>query len=89
MADPAERRIGGLRVRSDRGLCVGFAECIEAAPGAFALDAENVVVFVAPENASRAELLSACEACPVDALTVWDETGAQLVPRPTAGPATK
>ncbi len=80
MADSAERQVGGLRIRIDRGLCVGFADCIEAAPEAFRLDEEGVVVFEQPEQVVRERLLAACEACPVDALTVWDETGAQVVP---------
>jgi len=82
-ADEAqERNVAGLRIRIDRGLCVGFADCIEAAPQAFALDAEGVVVFTAPETVARETLLLACDACPVDALTAWDEAGAQLAPKP-------
>ncbi len=82
MDDPDERRVAGLRIRIDRALCVGFAECIEAAPLAFTLDAEGIVVFVAPEAVERRTLIAACDACPVDALTVWDETGLQLAPTP-------
>lgn len=76
-----ERRVGGLRIRIDRGLCVGFADCIEAAPEAFTLDGDSVVVFTRPERVERERLVAACDACPVDALTVWDESGAQIVPR--------
>jgi ferredoxin len=82
LADAEERQVGGLRIRIDRGLCVGFADCIEAAPAAFRLDDEGVAVFTRPEAVDRGRLLAACEACPVDALTVWDETGAQVVPAP-------
>jgi adenosyl cobinamide kinase/adenosyl cobinamide phosphate guanylyltransferase len=28
----------------------------------------------------RERLLRACDACPVDAITVWNETGSQIVP---------
>ena len=45
MADSEERQVGGLRIRIDRGLCVGFGDCVEAAPEAFRLDGEGVVVF--------------------------------------------
>ena len=75
-----ERVVHGLRVQIDRTLCVGFGDCVEAAAEAFRLDDENVVVFVAPERVDRACLLRACDACPVDALTVWDAEGRRLVP---------
>ena len=75
-----ERVVGGLRVRIDRTLCVGFGDCIKAAGEAFELDPEGIVVFTAPEKVERERLISACDACPVDALTVWDENGTQLAP---------
>ena len=75
-----ERVVGDLRVRIDRTLCVGFGDCVEEAPQAFILADDGVVVFVEPEGAGRERLLRACDACPVDALTVWDEQGRQLVP---------
>jgi ferredoxin len=71
---------GSLRVRIDRTLCVGFGDCVTASPNAFKLDDESLVVFVAPERVEREELLRACASCPVDALTVFDENGDQLVP---------
>ena len=80
MADFDERVVSGLRVRIDRTLCVGFGDCVKESPDAFTLDEENVVVFVAPESVAREALLRACDSCPVDALTVWGEDGAQIVP---------
>ena len=80
MADFEERTIGPLRVRIDRGLCVGFGDCVDEAPGAFALDGDGVAVFTSPDSVERAKLLAACDACPVDAITVWDATGRQVVP---------
>ena len=82
MAEDEERTVAGLRIRIDRGLCVGFGDCVEAAPSAFALDAEGVVVFRSPEAVAREALVAACDSCPVDALTAWDEAGVQLAPRP-------
>jgi ferredoxin len=75
-----ERVVSGLRVQIDRTLCVGFGDCVTAAPEAFILDDENIAVFRAPESVDRACLLRACASCPVDALTVWDESGEQVVP---------
>lgn len=80
MGDVVDRQVGDLKVRIDRTLCVGFGECVTAAPGGFALDGEDIVVFTTPETVEREALLKACDACPVDALTVWDQAGRQLVP---------
>lgn len=75
-----ERLVGGLRVRIDRTLCVGFGECVTAAPEAFLVGEDSVALFVAPEAVEPDRLLTACAACPVDALSVFDENGTQLVP---------
>ena len=80
MITTEERLVGALRVRIDRTLCVGFGDCITAAPEAFVLDDAGVAVFVNPDAVERDRLLLACDACPVDAITVWDETGVQVVP---------
>ncbi len=80
MSDFAEREIGELRVRIDRTLCVGFGDCLEEAPEAFELDSEGVARFTRPDAVPREQLVRACSSCPVDALTVWDARGNQLVP---------
>ena len=81
MSEPREERVlAGLRVRIDRSLCVGFGDCVGIAPEAFALDDENVAVLVDPDRVDRARFIEACDACPVDAITVWDEGGRQVVP---------
>lgn len=80
MIDDEVRGVHGLRVRIDRELCVGFGDCITAAPSPFRLDDDGIVVFAEPERVDRGTLLRACDACPVDAITVWDEDGRQLVP---------
>jgi len=66
--DHDERVVGGLRVRIDRTLCVGFGDCV------------TVAVFVTPDAVTREQLLRACASCPVDALTAWNENGEQVVP---------
>jgi ferredoxin len=80
VSDFDERHIGNLRVRIDRTLCVGFADCITEAPEAFVLDETGTVVFVNPDAVERERLLRACDACPVDAITVWNTEGTQIVP---------
>jgi len=77
-----ERIVAGLRVRIDRNLCVGFGDCMKEAPEGFKLDDDGIAVFVDPDTVERDRLLRACDACPVDAITVWDEAGTQLVPTP-------
>ena len=80
MSDFDERTVGDLHVRIDRTLCVGFGDCVTAAPEAFVLDDESIAVFVAPLAVWRERLLRACESCPVDALTIWTVDGEQIVP---------
>jgi ferredoxin len=80
MSEFDERTVADLRIRIDRTLCVGFGDCVTASPESFVLAEDGVVVFVAPESVSREQLLAACDVCPVDALTVWDASGRQIVP---------
>ncbi len=80
MSDFEERQVGDLRVRIDRTLCVGFGDCITAAPEAFVLDDSGTAVFTNPGGVERERLLRACDSCPVDAITVWNTDGAQIVP---------
>ncbi len=75
-----ETRVGDLVIRIDPTLCVAFGDCISAAPEAFRLDPEDIVEFVEPHRLDRERLLGACASCPVDALSVWDGEGRQLVP---------
>ena len=77
----SERIIEGLRMHIDRDLCVSFGDCIEAAPGVFEFDDEDIAVFVSEVGPiSREALIEACASCPVDALTAFDERGEQLAP---------
>ena len=79
--DCIEKTIAGLTVRIDRTLCVGFGDCIERAPDVFELDGEGLCTFKEPAGpVDRDRLLAACDACPVDALAVLDETGRTIVP---------
>jgi len=80
VSDFEERQVGDYRVRIDRTLCVGFGDCITEAPEAFVLDDSGTAVFVNPEDGERERLLRACDACPVDAITVWNTAGTQIVP---------
>jgi ferredoxin len=76
----SERTVHGLRIVIDRDQCVGFGDCAKEAPEGFKLDEDTLAVFVAPEAVERERLLRACDACPVDAISVYDESGNQIVP---------
>ena len=81
MSDVVERRVAGLTVRIDRLLCVGFGDCIDDAPETFELDAEGIAAFRdEAARTDREQIVRACDACPVDALTALDEDGRQLAP---------
>jgi ferredoxin len=81
MAAIEERTIGEYLVQIDRLLCVGFGDCITEAPDTFEFDDEGIAVFREDTgDVSLPALLKACEACPVDALVVLDDTGRQIVP---------
>ncbi|HVH67305.1 MAG TPA: ferredoxin [Gemmatimonadales bacterium] len=82
MSRLVERVTHGLRIVIDRDQCVGFGDCVKEAPEGFKLDGETIADFMTPENVERERLLRACDACPVDAITVYDETGRQIVPAP-------
>ncbi len=75
-----ERQAHGWTIRIDRTLCVGFGDCVEAAPDAFDLDAESVAIFIDPGTVDAETLRRACEICPVDALMILDTKGQQIVP---------
>ena len=77
---PGDLVVHGLRIRIDRDLCVGFGDCIDVAPEAFVLDGDGLAVFLHAETVDRERLLRACDECPVDAITVWDERDVQVVP---------
>lgn len=82
MQDQVERKVGGLTIRIDRLLCVGFGDCIEAAAEGFVFDQDGIVAFRdGIDSVTRERLILACDICPVDALTLLDEEGRQLVPR--------
>ncbi|HEU5159071.1 MAG TPA: ferredoxin [Streptosporangiaceae bacterium] len=80
MSEIVERAVGDLTLRIDRSLCVGFAQCVDESEEAFGLDDSDIVRFESPDRVSREQLLRACEACPVEALHVFDAEGNQLVP---------
>lgn len=77
----AERKIGGLTVRIDRWACVGYTDCMSVAPDVFVLDERGLCSFQADSpTIERERLITACDICPVGALSISDAEGNHLVP---------
>lgn len=84
MADIIERTLGGVTVRLDRHLCVGFGDCIDEAPEVFEFDGEGIAAFradadaAAHTDAARDRLVRACASCPVDAISLHGPNGESI-----------
>lgn len=70
----------GVLIDVDPDLCSGFAECVVAAPGVFALNDENLAIITDPEGADLDTLMQAAASCPVSAILLYDEEGGLIVP---------
>lgn len=64
----------------DRDVCIGAAPCVTVAPGVFQLDDENKAYVVDPKAADDETILLAAQSCPVQAISLFDETGKQIFP---------
>ena len=75
-----ERVIAGLRVRIDRSLCVSFEDCVHTEPSVFHLGEDGVATFISEiPPITQQQLMHACEACPVSALSLFTESGEPLL----------
>jgi ferredoxin len=68
------------RIKIDRSLCTGYAECVGIAPEVFQLGGDNVSIVIDPEGTEDEAILDAARACPVDAITLVDEFEEQVWP---------
>jgi len=64
----------------DRDVCIGAAPCVTIAPNVFQLDEKNIAVVVDPKGSSDEQILLAAQACPVQAILIFDEDGKQVYP---------
>lgn len=64
----------------DRDACIGAAPCVVVAPGVFQMDDENKAYVVNPKGADDETILLAAQACPVQAILLYDESGTQIYP---------
>ena len=70
----------GCRIVVDREKCQGIGACVGAAPDVFEIDKEGKAIVINAEGADDETILLAAEACPVEAITVFDEEGEQVYP---------
>jgi len=69
-----------IAIEVDRTLCFGFGDCVDTAPGVFALDETEKAVVLDPDAEELDFILEAAQNCPVDAIIVTDEHGRQIYP---------
>lgn len=70
-----------LKVKVDRLLCIGTADCVALAPNTFELDSEaKAIVKKARQGDSDEQILEAAKTCPVLAIIVENEKGEQVFP---------
>ncbi len=80
--DPkVKRKIRKLTMRIDRSLCIGAATCVAIAPKAWALDNEaKAIIIDSADQESDEILIEAAKGCPVQCITITDDTGKQIFP---------
>jgi ferredoxin len=78
MSRPPVPRIAKIVV--DRDACIGAAPCVTVAPGVFQMDDDNKAYVVDPKGADDETILLAAQACPVQAILLYDEEGKQIYP---------
>lgn len=69
-----------LRIVIDRQKCQGIGACVGAAPDVFDLDSEGKAVVIDKEGADDDTIVEAAEACPLEAITLYDENDDQIYP---------
>jgi ferredoxin len=68
------------RIEIDLVTCVGFGECVKAAPAVFTLDEfANQSTVIDPRGADDETVLAAAKACPVSAISLHDPVTGEFV----------
>jgi ferredoxin len=68
------------KVSVDRAKCFSQEQCVATAPQVFSLDQEQISTVGDIALANDETLLAAAQACPVQAILVFDQQGNQLYP---------
>ncbi|MBI2891273.1 MAG: ferredoxin [Nitrospirae bacterium] len=69
-----------MKVKVDRELCIGAANCVGIAPAVFKIDSENKAIILNETAADDDTILNAAEACPTQAIILEDDQGNQIYP---------
>jgi ferredoxin len=64
----------------DRIKCQGIGACVAAAPDVFEIDSEGKAVVANSGGQDEDTILAGAEACPLEAISIYDENGEQLYP---------
>lgn len=64
------------RLEIDRSLCSGFGSCAQLATQSIGIGKDGLAEAKERET-DDATILEAAASCPMGAITVWDESGAQ------------
>jgi len=63
-----------------REKCQGIGACVGTAPDVFEIDNEGKAVVINAEGADDDTVLAAAEACPLEAISLYDEEGERVYP---------
>jgi ferredoxin len=69
-----------MKVKVDRGLCIGVGNCVAVAPRVFKLDQANKAVANDDSSVDEQTLWDAAESCPEKAIILENDAGRQLYP---------
>lgn len=61
-----------LKIIVDREKCQGIGACVGAAPDVFGVDAENKAIVIDAEGADKDTIILAAEACPLEAIVLFN-----------------
>jgi ferredoxin len=64
-----------IEIDVDRDLCIGSATCVRLAPGAFALDGDEIATVQDASAVGADALRLAADACPTSAITIGVRPG--------------
>jgi len=83
-----------MKLKVDRNLCIGAANCVAVASSVFKLDEEGKSVIIKNDGTVTSDLtdyvdisekdanviMEAAEACPTMAIYIYDDSGKQVYP---------